>query len=189
MINLTDTNISYIIFTPNPSKMGNTPLVDRYTSITHAKGYTDYDIVAVNEMVYSTSFISIHNYNNNDKLRRDAIFILDNFDTNEIIVKYHNQYEPVIIESNGSEKLLSVVLYGSNIDNITTYISDGVSFYFERKNRYYFPKTKSELRKGMIIEMFNNNTWIEKTIENLDLEWDKVYNLFCKYEKIRICRN
>ena len=132
MINLTDTNISYIIFTPNPSKIGNDPLVDRYTSITHSKGYTDFDIVAVNDMIYSTSFISIHEYNDNDKLRQDAIYILDNFDSNNIIVKYHGSYEPILIENNGSERLLSVVLYGKDLENMTTYISEGVSFSFEK---------------------------------------------------------
>ena len=38
----------------------------------------------------------------------------------------------------------------------------------------------------MIVELFSNNKWIEKKIVNPEEEFNKIYNLMMKYNKIRI---
>ena len=56
---------------------------------------------------------------------------------------------------------------------------------FEEK-RYWIPKKKDDFRVGMIVEYFSNNTWNEKLVENPNDEWDRMYKLMLKYDKIRI---
>jgi hypothetical protein len=48
------------------------------------------------------------------------------------------------------------------------------------------PKKKEDFRQGMIIEYFNNSQWNEKIVFDLDTEWDKMYKLLVKYDKIRV---
>jgi hypothetical protein len=38
----------------------------------------------------------------------------------------------------------------------------------------------------MIVEYYNNNIWNQKTINDLDSEYDKLYRLMIQYEKLRI---
>ena len=43
-----------------------------------------------------------------------------------------------------------------------------------------------ELKNGMIIEYFNNNKWNELPVNNLDTQYDKMFKLLMKYDKLRI---
>ncbi len=41
----------------------------------------------------------------------------------------------------------------------------------------------------MLIEYFNQNKWVEKRVENINEEYEKLYKLLIKYDKIRISSN
>ena len=38
----------------------------------------------------------------------------------------------------------------------------------------------------MLVEYFNNNKWYEKKVEDPINEYDKIYKLMIKYDKIRV---
>jgi hypothetical protein len=54
------------------------------------------------------------------------------------------------------------------------------------KQLYIFPNSKKDFKSGMVVEYFSNNKWIEKRVDNVDLEFDKIYALMIKYNKVRI---
>ena len=39
----------------------------------------------------------------------------------------------------------------------------------------------------MVVEMqMNNGEWVDKTITDIDTEWDKLYKLMSRYDKVRL---
>ena len=38
----------------------------------------------------------------------------------------------------------------------------------------------------MLVEYLNEDRWIPKTINNVDLEYEKMYKLLMKYQKMRV---
>lgn len=188
MFNLSDPKISYIIVSPEietnlPSD--NNILCEKVCTILYAKGYTIIPVASYCEGRYEKSFISISSDNDNDVLRNDSIFLIEKFQQREIIVKYKEDTEATKIKFDGSEKFLHLTVYDSNLEN-KTYIHNGVSFSFVEKKRYFFPKRKEDLKSGMLVEYFNNNKWNTKEIVNIDSEYEKMFKLLIKYEKLRV---
>jgi hypothetical protein len=121
-------------------------------------------------------------------LRKDSIYLLDSFHQESVIIKYVGEKSSSKILSNGYEKPMSVALYNSDSNN-KTYLYNGVSFSFIEEKRYYSPKQKSDLKNGMIIEYFNNSKWNTKQILDVDKEYEELYRLLIKYNKLRIESN
>lgn len=187
MFNLKDSNISYIIISPEKntnSQIANHHLCEQLCSILYSKDYTIIPIQSYYESKYDKTFIAISS-SNNDSLRMDSLHLLELFKQDSIIVKYRNETEPTRIKFDGSENGLSILIYESN-DNDKIYLYNGWSFCFHDKKRYLFPKKKDDLKNGMIIEYFNNNRWCSKKVLNIDMEYDRMYKLLMKYEKLRI---
>jgi hypothetical protein len=115
----------------------------------------------------------------------DAIYLMDEFDQDTVIVKYKGDEIATKIESTGTEKPMSVAIYDSDLKN-KTYLYNGVSFSFVEKKRYFFPKKKEDLKNGMIVEFFNNNKWIQRQVISIESEYEKMFKLLIKYEKIRV---
>ena len=111
---------------------------------------------------------------------------MNQFSKKEIIIKYKGENMLSRINFDGSEIPIEVNYYDNNL-NKKTYIHEGISFTLTEKKRYFFPKKKEELKSGMLIEYFNNNAWCQKQVANLDNEYEKMYKLLMKYEKIRVC--
>lgn len=188
MFNLSDQSISYIIISPEKdtnSLSENKIACNKLCNILYSKDYTIIPVTGYYNGRYEQSFISINN-TNNDSLRKDAINLMDDFKQESIIVKYKGEDSPKKILNDGSEKLLGIILYDSNQEN-KTYLYNGVSFSFLEQKRYYFFKQKEELRNGMIVEFFSNDRWVEKKIDNIDVEYEKMYKLLIKYNKLRAC--
>jgi hypothetical protein len=188
MFNLLDRNISYIIVSPekkenNPSQ--NNINCEKLCSILYSKDYTIFPIAGYYDGKYEKSFLAISSSNNNDDLRFDAIYVMDQFEQESVIVKYHSDETASKISNDGSEKSLSLLVYDSNLQN-KSYLYNGISFSFVENKRYYFPKKKEELKNGMLIEYFNNNKWTQRQVLNIDSEYEKLYKLLIKYEKVRI---
>ena len=134
---------------------------------------------------YENSYIAIPSNPDNDTIRIDSIFLLDEFNQESIIVKYEGEEIAKKIEKNGSEKVMDLVLYNSDMSN-RTYIYSGLSFSFVETKRHYYPKSKKDLKKGMIVEFNNNGEWKKRTINNIDVEYENMYKLLIKYKKLRI---
>lgn len=186
MFNLEGKNISYILISPekqDKSLLDNKNACEKLQTILYAKGYTLLPVTGYYQGNYERSFIAI-SADDNDTVRKDAIFLIDEFDQDSVIVKYKGEDSPVKILNNGSEKLLSLSIYGDNSDN-KTYLHNGLSFTFLERKRYQFLTDKSQLRVGMMVEFLNNDKWIEKKVINLDLEYEKLYKLLIKYGKLR----
>jgi len=191
MFNLSDPNISYILFSPESetnSEEENKSLYERACSILYSKDYTIISVKGFCDGLYENSFIALPKSPNNDDLRKDSIYLLDSFHQDSVIIKYVGEESSSKILSDGSEKPMSVALYNSDLNN-KTYLYNGVSFSFIEEKRYYSPKQKSDLKNGMIIEYFNNKKWNTKQISDIDKEYEELYRLLIKYNKLRIESN
>lgn len=180
MFNLTDKSISLLIISPE-----STLLSEKICTILYSRNY---NIIPINSYLnknYDKSFICINN-DSNDKLREDSIYLIEKFNQSEIIVKYRNEDYYKKISSNGSEKILSMLMCEANEDS-KIYLYNGSFFSFNEEKRYHILTNKNELKYGMIIEFFNNNRWVEKKIFNVDLEYENMYKLLIKYSKLRTC--
>jgi hypothetical protein len=76
-------------------------------------------------------------------------------------------------------------MFNTDSDNIS-YLYRGLSFSFVESKRYWIPKSKDDFKVGMIVEYFNNNQWSQKVVENPNDEWERMYKLLLKYDKVRV---
>jgi hypothetical protein len=188
MFQLNDPNISYILI--NPEKKDNTQLennwnCERLCSVLYSKDLTVVPIKELYKNKYSRSFFGIFPLTNNDELRQETLQILEFLHINEAIIKYNGSTSPIKITKFGEEIPLTFSVY-ENDENSRIYIHNGVSFSFKETTRYFLPKHKDHLKNGMVVEYFNNNKWNTKEIVKLDEEFDKMYKLLIKYDKLRI---
>jgi hypothetical protein len=157
---------------------------EKICTILYSKDYTIIPVTGYYEGNYERSFIAIC-AGDSDTLRFDAIYLMDKFNQDSVIVKYKNENAATKVTPDGSEKPMSVAIYDSNLSN-KTYLYNGVSFSFTEMKRYFFPKKKEDLKVGMIVEFFNNNKWTQKQVVNVDNEYEKMFKLLIKYEKVRV---
>lgn len=187
MINFSDPNISFILFSPekeNLSTNENKSRFEKACSILYSKDYTLINVMGHFDGNYEKSLIAFPQKNNNDLIRKDCFQIIESFDQESVIVKYDGSTKANKICNDGKEINLSVAYYNSNTEN-KTYLYDGLSFSFLEEKRYYYPKGKKDLSNGMIVEYYNDNTWKERVITDLDTEFDLLYSLLIKYKKLR----
>ncbi len=175
-MDLTDKKLSYILISSDK--------IDDISSVLWAK---DYRVIPIKEYYkgnYKESIIAYSDIDN-DELRKDAIFILNHFNHDSAIIKYLNESDTRNIFSDGSENLLSVSLYNTNFEN-KSYLYNGYSFSFIEMERYWKPTKKEDFKIGMIVEYFNNNKWYKQEVKNPSVEFDGLYKLLIKYDKIRV---
>ena len=176
MLNLKDPNISYILISSDN--------INNLTSYLYSREYYLLDIKGYCHEKFENSLIAFSEMSNND-LRKDAIHIMTYFGQENLIIKYKDEVNPKRIYENGSEQPLGIIMYNTDIEKIS-YIYEGVSFSFVEQQLYYFPKKSYDFKTGMVVECFSNNKWVEKKVVNPELEFNKMYNLLMKYNKIRI---
>jgi hypothetical protein len=176
MLDLKNPQISYILVSADN--------ISALTSYLYSREYYLLDIKGYYDGKFEDSVMAFTNLSA-DEIRQDCLHIMDYFDQDCIIVKYKDQTSAVKIFKDGQEKPMGILLYNTDSNN-KSYIHDGISFSFVEQQLYYFPKRKEDFKVGMIIECFSNNKWQERKIYNLDSEFDKMYKLLMKYNKIRI---
>ena len=49
-----------------------------------------------------------------------------------------------------------------------------------------FRSKKEDFKVGMIVEYLNNKNWIKREVKNIDVEYEDLYKLLIKYDKIRV---
>jgi hypothetical protein len=168
-------NSSYLILS--------TGRINEIASILYSK---DYQIIPIKEYYKGNFEDSIIAYGySNDDLRRDAIFLLDHFHEKDAIIKYQGELNAKKIKYDGSELPLDFIPYNTESDRVS-YIYEGISFSFKESKRYWKPKSSSDLKIGMIVEYMNNNKWYERKVRNPEDEWEKMYKLLLKYDKLRV---
>lgn len=176
-MNLTDDRISYTIIS---SKR-----LDAMMSFLWGKQYKIIPIKGYYKGNFEESIIAYNDSIDNDSLRKDVIFLLDNFNQECAIIKYKGETGAKKIFNNGSERLLDVIMYNTDSEN-KSYLHNGLSFSFIEKKRYWKPKSESDFEKGMIVEYLNNNKWSKHKVNNPSIEYDRLFKLLIKYDKIRI---
>jgi len=175
-VNLQNPNISYLILSS-----GN---IDDMTSVLYAKEYQILPLQSYYKEAFNESAMGYSDVDN-DTLRKDTLFILNHFHQESAIIKYKGETVPKKIFRDGSEKILELNMYNTNSE-LVSYLYRGLSFSFVDAKRYWVPRSKEDFKAGMVVEYFNNNQWTEKVVENPNVEWDKLYKLLLKYDKVRV---
>lgn len=176
MIGLEQVNTSYVILS--------SPKIDDMLSILYAKDYQVIPIQGYYKRSYENAAISFGKVDN-DNLRKDVLLILNYSNEDSAIIKYFGESQIRRIFKDGSEDLLEIVMYNTDSDKMS-YIHNGISFSFTEAVRYWKPKSKDDFKPGMLIEYFANNKWCEKKVEKPFEEYEKMYKLLIKYDKIRV---
>jgi hypothetical protein len=187
MINLNDINLSYIIASPEIEGLSQTENIHRnntFINMLYSMNYSIIPIWGFQNAVYEKYYIAISS-EDNDIFEKETRLIINQFCFNEIIVKFKGESLLTRILWNSEKFPIEVKYYDNSMDK-KVFIHEGVTFTLNEQKRYYFPSKKEHLKEGMLIEYFNNNLWTQKKINNLDLEYEKMYKLLMKYEKIRI---
>ena len=175
-MNLTDINNSYLIISGDK--------IEDIMSILYAKEYQIIQLQTYYKNTYGNAVLAVNSIDN-DTLRNDCIFILDHFKKDSCIIKYSGEETVKKIKFDGSEELLSLSMYNTDDDKIS-YIYNGVSFSFIDQTRYWKPKSKEDLKKGMVVEYLNKDKWHTRTVENPVLEYNNLFKLLMKYDKVRV---
>jgi hypothetical protein len=176
MLDLKNPNLSYILVSSDNLKSLISYLYSRDFYLVDIKGYY--------EGKFEDSLIAFTNLEK-DELYQECLHIMNFFNQECIIAKFKSENSAVKIFQDGQQKPLGILLYNTDSSN-KSYIHDGLSFSFVEQQLYYFPKNKEDFKEGMIIECFSNNKWIEKKVTNPDIEYQKMFALLIKYNKIRV---
>jgi hypothetical protein len=176
MLNLKDPNVSYLLASSDD--------INGLISYLYSRDYHLIDLKGYYDGQFENSVLAYTN-NSPDELRMDSIHIMDHFNQECLIIKYKGEVGAKKIFNDGQEKPMGILMYNTDSKN-KSYIYDGLSFSFVEKQLYYFPKSKNDFKKGMIVEYFNKDKWIKKQILNPEMEYQKMYSLLMKYNKIRI---
>lgn len=175
-MNLTDPKISYIVISSDK--------IDDIVSVLYAKDYHIIPVQGYYQGTYENSAMAYSDVDN-DGLRKDLIFLLNHFKQECGIIKYLNETGAKKIFSDGSEKPLGIIMYNTDSEN-RSYLYNGISFSFVEQKRYWIPKNKEDFKQGMVVECLNKNKWFSKKVEDPNEEYEKIYKLLIKYDKIRI---
>jgi hypothetical protein len=179
MNELEKSNTSYAILSSNR--------LDAIISVLYSKEYHVFPLKTYYKGIFEDSIL-VYGTKNNDLLREDTLHILNEFHQNSAIIKYIGETETKKIFKNGSENPMSIIMYNTDSEN-KSYLHNGVSFAFTEKTRYWKPSKKEDFKSGMVIEYLNNkNKWCERLVDNPNEEWEKLYKLLIKYDKVRIKR-
>lgn len=176
MVELEQQNSSYMILSSNN--------MDDLLSVLYAKDYKVIPIKGYYHGIYEDSAI-VFDDNDNNNLRKDVLFILNHFNEKCAIIKYQGESNAKKIFADGSEKPMGVVMYNTDSENIS-YLYNGYSFSFTESKVYWKPNKIEDFKVGMLVEYFNNDRWCEKKVENPTIEYNKMYKLLIKYDKIRV---
>lgn len=153
-------------------------------SILYAKEYTVIPIKGYYKGQFEDSVMA-YAMIDNDTLRKDCLFLLNQFNEECAIIKYKGESNAKKLFKDGSERPLGIVMYNTDSDNMS-YLYNGTSFSFVESKKYWKPTKLEDFRVGMLVEYLNNNKWCEKLVEDPKEEYEKLYKLLIKYDKLRV---
>lgn len=176
MLDLKNPQISFLLLTSHN--------IGALSSYLYSRDYYILEIKEYYDGKFEDSILAFTSIESNE-LRRDTIHIMEHFSQECAIIKYKDDHSIKKILKDGVERSMDVILYNTDSNN-RSYIYNGLSFSFIEQQQYFIPKKKDDFKVGMIVELFSNNKWIEKKVHNPETEFDKMYALLMKYNKIRI---
>ena len=176
MIDFANKNIQYILVSSDK--------IDDMTSVLWAKEYQVIPIQGFYKGEYERSVL-VYSKISNDELRKDLIFLLNHFNQECGIIKYSGETVAKKIFADGSEKPLGIVLYNTDSEN-KSYLYNGLSFSFVEQISYWKPTKIEDFKIGMVVEYLNGGKWKERQVHNPNTEWEDMYKLLTKYEKVRV---
>jgi hypothetical protein len=181
---LDDPYINYIIISAYQSKEDDLKNRMGYSKLQDSLIFKDFTILPMGGN--RPSILAYKENYDNDELRYDAIELMDEYKQEYVIVKYSGEEIAKKILYDGREDLLGVVEYKGDENNHNFFV-EGKAFSFEPRKRYIKPGSLKDFEKGMIVEFKNNNgEWQEKEVRDPEVEYERMYKLLIKYDKIRI---
>jgi len=153
-------------------------------SILYVKDYQVIPIKGYYHGQFEDSIIVV-NTGDNDQFRKDILFLLSQFKQDCAIVKYSGESGVKKVFSDGSQKPMGIVLYNTDAENMS-YLYNGLSFSFVESKRYWKPTKKEDFKTGMLVEYLNNDKWYERKVQNPNDEWESLWKLLIKYDKVRV---
>ncbi len=176
MLDLENPKLSFILISSD--------VLDDMMSILYAKNYQMLPIQGYYQGQYENSALAFSSIDN-DELRKDLIFLLNHLKQDCGIIKYKGETGAKKVFSDGSEKPLGITLYNTDSDNVS-YLHNGLSFSFVEQVRYWKPTKVEDFKTGMVVEYLNNNKWCQRKVQNPKQEWDDMFKLLVKYNKLRV---
>ncbi len=176
MIDLNNSKLSFILLSSDR--------LNDMISILYAKNYQIIPIKGYYKGQYEDSAMAFSNIDN-DELRKDLIFLLNHFHQECGIIKYLGETGVKKIFSDGSEKPMGITLYNTDDENVS-YLYNGFSFSFVEGKRYWKPTKVDDFKVGMIVEYLNNNKWYQRKVEDPKSEFDSIWKLLIRYDKVRV---
>lgn len=155
--------------------------IQEYKNILIGNGYALYEMLSHNGIGYSNSYIAIIN-SEDEKIEEDCNTLIQN-GLDKFFVKY-NKKDKIYKYENNKYKLQEITYFPIEINE--SYNINNATFKFKNLKEYTNIKDKEELKNGMVVEVCDKNKWISKTIQNIDEEYDTIYKLMIKYNKVRI---
>lgn len=129
--------------------------------------------------------IAYHPDFDNQRMNLDVLIMQKHSLLENAFIKYLGNEYITSIDSNGKE-IPNKIDYYNTSESINYFILNDLVFSFLPMKRYFYPKDKSSFKQGMVVELFNNNKWQEKIIENVDDDFDNFLKLFISHNKVRI---
>jgi hypothetical protein len=178
VLDLENSNSSFILISSDN--------LEDVMSILWAKEYKVLTLKSFHLGNYS-DYVFAYSQIDNDQLRKDLIFLLNHLHINSAIIKYRGETQFKNVYKDGQEKPLSISYYNTD-DDKESFIYNGVSFSFIEEKMYWRPTKREDFKIGMIVEYLNNNKWSQQTVKEPEIEFENLYKLLIKYDKIRVAK-
>ena len=171
-----DLDVSYIIISDTN--------IDNISSYLYSRDYKLIEMTKFKDGTFTDCLVGI-----TEKIKSDVMsdinHISNHFKLQFVIAKFFGDECPVRLNENGTIDDLDLIMYDTNLD-LDSYIKDGVSFSFVKKKKYSYPKEKKDFKVDMIIECYSSNGWIEKIVKDVDSEFDSIYSILSKFDRVRV---
>ncbi len=161
---------------------------ERIYSVLSSKEFEIIPIKCYKDNSIYESFLCLSEIYDSNEFRKEILHILEFLDLDSSFVKYPSSDDFVLISRTGTEEKHVLKMYEESKNDLK-FIYESIFFSFEKKQSYFYPKKSNHLKNGLIVEYFNNEKWNSKEIKNVDEEFDKMYKLLMKYDKLRIPLN
>lgn len=145
----------------------------------------DYDIDYMKTDKGDTVLIADLPYVESKRLKYDISNLYNLSIIERAYIKYDNSGYIHEVFSGGEEESFKITYFPTN-ENTEFFIYKNYSFSINNFKKYWKPSEEKDFKEGMVVELLNNNNWITMKVENPQKEFNDIYKLFIKYDKIRV---
>lgn len=152
-------------------------------SLLYSRGYILQTIQKVVDGQGSEALLAYKNSAGED-LERDIFELFDKAHLDSVILLHDGFYTH--IKGQGSRIELEISTDQSSGGDELFFVIKERPLFFSPKKLYKDILQKEELIGEKMVQIFNQNRWQTMIIENLDEDWNNIYKLFAKYNKLRL---